>query len=59
MRIFVMFRSCLAEFNVAGLSTNINFLMDLASHPEFIKVKGVFLFVELGQNLVIRSKQSL
>jgi len=30
-------RSCLAEFNVAGLSTNINFLMDLASHPEFIK----------------------
>jgi len=30
-------RSCLSEFNVAGLSTNINFLMDLASHPEFIK----------------------
>jgi len=30
-------RSCLAEFNVAGLSTNINFLMDLAAHPEFIK----------------------
>jgi len=30
-------RSCLAEFNISGLSTNINFLMDLASHPEFIQ----------------------
>jgi len=30
-------RACLSEFNISGLSTNINFLMDLASHPEFIK----------------------
>ena len=44
-------RACLAEFNIAGdlihlslftypsylgLSTNVNFLMDLASHPEFV-----------------------
>jgi 3-methylcrotonyl-CoA carboxylase alpha subunit len=29
-------RACLAEFNISGLSTNINFLMDLASHPDFI-----------------------
>jgi len=30
-------RSCLSEFNISGLSTNINFLMDLSSHPEFIQ----------------------
>jgi len=30
-------KSCLSEFNITGLSTNINFLMDLASHPEFVK----------------------
>jgi len=29
-------RSCLAEYNIQGLSTNVNFLMDLASHPEFV-----------------------
>eukprot|EP00090_Calanus_glacialis_P037295 TRINITY_DN6407_c0_g1_i1.p1 TRINITY_DN6407_c0_g1~~TRINITY_DN6407_c0_g1_i1.p1 ORF type:complete len:700 (+),score=246.56 TRINITY_DN6407_c0_g1_i1:52-2151(+) len=29
-------RSCLAEYNISGLSTNVNFLMDLASHPEFV-----------------------
>lgn len=29
-------RACLAEFNIAGLSTNVDFLMDLASHPEFV-----------------------
>ena len=29
--------AALSEFNIHGLSTNINFLMDLASHPEFVK----------------------
>ena len=29
--------SCLAEYNIDGLPTNVNFLMDLASHPEFVK----------------------
>jgi len=29
-------RACLAEYNISGLSTNVNFLMDLASHPEFV-----------------------
>jgi len=29
-------RACLAEFNITGLSTNVNFLMDLAAHPEFV-----------------------
>merc|ERR1719239_1398324 len=29
-------RSCLAEYNIEGLSTNVNFLMDLSSHPEFV-----------------------
>merc|ERR1719195_220529 len=29
-------RACLAEFNIAGLSTNVDFLMDLASPPEFV-----------------------
>merc|ERR1712096_261777 len=29
-------RSCLSEYNISGLSTNVNFLMDLASHPEFV-----------------------
>ena len=30
-------RSCLAEFNVDGLSTNVDFLMDLAGHEAFVK----------------------
>jgi len=29
-------RSCLSEYNISGLNTNVNFLMDLASHPEFV-----------------------
>ena len=29
-------RSCLSEYNIQGLSTNVNFLMDLSSHPEFV-----------------------
>jgi len=29
-------RASLAEFNIAGLSTNVNFIMDLAAHPEFV-----------------------
>ena len=29
-------RACLAEYNIQGLSTNVNFLMDLSSHPEFV-----------------------
>ena len=30
-------RSCLAEYNIDGLSTNVDFLMDLSGHPEFVK----------------------
>jgi len=29
-------KACLAEYNIQGLSTNVNFLLDLASHPEFV-----------------------
>merc|ERR1712223_896848 len=29
--------SCLAEYNIDGLANNVNFLMDLAAHPEFVK----------------------
>ncbi|TRY62086.1 hypothetical protein TCAL_11322, partial [Tigriopus californicus] len=29
--------SCLSEYNIHGLSSNVNFLMDLASHPAFVK----------------------
>jgi 3-methylcrotonyl-CoA carboxylase alpha subunit len=29
--------SCLAQFNIDGLANNVNFLMDLAAHPEFVK----------------------
>ena len=31
-------RSCLSEYNIDGLSTNVDFLMDLSGHPEFVKV---------------------
>jgi 3-methylcrotonyl-CoA carboxylase alpha subunit len=24
------------RYNIAGLATNVNFLMDLAAHPEFV-----------------------
>lgn len=30
-------RACLAEYNIAGLATNVNFLLDLAAHPEFVR----------------------
>jgi len=30
-------RSCLSEYNIDGLSTNVDFLMDLSGHPEFVK----------------------
>ena len=33
-------RSCLSEYNIDGLSTNVDFLMDLSGHPEFVKVGG-------------------
>lgn len=29
-------KSCLAEFNIVGLHTNVDFLMDLVSHKEFM-----------------------
>ncbi|QQP34907.1 MethylcrotonoylCoA carboxylase 1 (Alpha) (Silurana), partial [Caligus rogercresseyi] len=29
-------RSCLSEYNIQGLTTNINFLMNLSSHPQFM-----------------------
>ena len=29
--------TCLSQYNIDGLSSNVNFLMDLASHPEFMK----------------------
>merc|ERR1719436_2230851 len=29
-------RTCLAEFNISGLATNVNFLQTLAAHPEFV-----------------------
>jgi len=29
--------ACLAEYNIDGLANNVNFLMDLAAHPEFVK----------------------
>jgi 3-methylcrotonyl-CoA carboxylase alpha subunit len=29
-------RSCLSEYNIDGLNTNVDFLMDLSRHPEFI-----------------------
>lgn len=28
--------ACLAEYNIDGLPNNVNFLMDLAAHPEFV-----------------------
>nr|CAG4643783.1 EOG090X02EP [Lepidurus arcticus] len=29
-------RSCLAEYNIVGLNTNVDFLMDLSAHPSFM-----------------------
>lgn len=29
--------TCLSQYNIDGLSSNVNFLMDLASHPAFMK----------------------
>ncbi|XP_040578900.1 methylcrotonoyl-CoA carboxylase subunit alpha, mitochondrial [Lepeophtheirus salmonis] len=29
-------RSCLSEYNIEGLTTNINFLMNLSAHPQFV-----------------------
>jgi len=28
-------KSCLSQYNIVGLKTNVNFLLDLAGHPEF------------------------
>ncbi|CAL4242789.1 unnamed protein product, partial [Meganyctiphanes norvegica] len=28
--------TCLADYNIVGLNTNVNFLMDLAKHPSFV-----------------------
>jgi 3-methylcrotonyl-CoA carboxylase alpha subunit len=30
-------RSCLSEYNIVGLNTNVDFLMQLSSHPKFIE----------------------
>lgn len=30
-------RSCLAEYNIVGLNTNVDFLMQLSSHPKFVE----------------------
>jgi 3-methylcrotonyl-CoA carboxylase alpha subunit len=30
-------RSCLSEYNIVGLNTNVDFLMELSSHPKFIE----------------------
>lgn len=30
-------RSCLSEYNIVGLNTNVDFLMQLSSHPSFIE----------------------
>ena len=30
-------RSCLSEYNIVGLSTNVDFLTQLSSHPKFIE----------------------
>jgi 3-methylcrotonyl-CoA carboxylase alpha subunit len=29
-------QSCLSEYNIDGLSSNVNFLIDLSTHPEFV-----------------------
>lgn len=29
-------RSCLSEYNIVGLNTNVDFLMQLSSHPQFV-----------------------
>ncbi len=29
-------RGIIIRYNIAGLATNVNFLMDLAAHPEFV-----------------------
>ena len=38
-------RSCLSEYNIDGLSTNVDFLMDLSGHPEFVKGGGIMFHV--------------
>lgn len=30
-------RSCLSEYNIVGLNTNVDFLMQLSSHPQFVE----------------------
>ncbi|KAI9555728.1 hypothetical protein GHT06_018243 [Daphnia sinensis] len=30
-------RSCLSEYNIVGLNTNVDFLMELSSHPKFVE----------------------
>nr|CAG4649155.1 EOG090X02EP [Scapholeberis mucronata] len=30
-------RSCLSEYNIIGLNTNVDFLMQLSSHPKFVE----------------------
>jgi 3-methylcrotonyl-CoA carboxylase alpha subunit len=35
-RALTSLRACLAQYNIAGLSTNIDFLQSCASHPEFV-----------------------
>jgi len=30
-------RSCLSEYNIVGLNTNVDFLMQLSSHPKFVE----------------------
>ena len=45
--------AALSEFNIHGLSTNINFLMDLASHPEFVKGNVDTEFIPRHHDVVI------
>jgi len=30
-------RACLSEYNIVGLNTNVDFLMQLSSHPQFVE----------------------
>jgi len=39
-------RTCLSEYNIVGLNTNVNFLMELASHKKFIEGDVHTSFIE-------------
>ncbi len=52
-------RACLAEYNIAGLATNVNFLMDLAAHPEFVAGNVDTEFIPRHYDQVTRAVGSL